>query len=114
MEKALLTALENIYLKHESGTIWFSQIPSLNKKCATKWTWEAPFRNFITSTGEEGRSPVRNQIDYIATRNQHKCFVTDSRSYGGIRLDTDHKLVKATFKIEWFKIRTYNKKKQKK
>ena len=67
-------------------------------------TWETPFRNFITSTGGERRNPVRNQVGYIATRNQHKCFVTDSRSYGGIRLDTDHKLFKATFKIVLFKI----------
>ena len=68
-------------------------------------TWEAPFRNFTTSSGEERRNPVRNQIDYIITRTEHRKFVTNARSYGGIWTDTDHKLVKANMKVEWYKIK---------
>ena len=76
-------------------------------KKAHRTTWEAPFRNFITRSGEERRNPVRNQIDYIITRAEHRknLFVTNARSYGGIWTDTDHKLVMTKFKIEWYKIK---------
>ena len=72
-------------------------------KKAHRTTWEAPFRSFTTKNGEERRNPIRNQIDYIITRTQHRKFVMDARSYGGIKTDTDHKLVKASFKVEWYK-----------
>ena len=75
------------------------------QKKAHRTTWEAPFRNFITRSGEERRNPVRNQIDYIITRAEHRKFVTNARSYGGIWTDTDHKLVMTKFKIEWYKIK---------
>ena len=74
-----------------------------HKKCH-RTTWEAPFRNFTTKKGEERKNPVRNQIDYVITLIEHKKFVTNSRSYGGIYTDTDHKLVKTTLKVEWHKI----------
>ena len=79
-------------------------------KKSHRTTWTAPFRNFITRTGEERRNPVRNQIDYIITRKLHRGFVTDSRSYGGIRTNTDHKLVKASFRVEWYKLKDKTKK----
>ena len=68
-------------------------------------TWEVPFRNFTTRSGEERRNPIRNQIDYIATRIEHRKFVTNARSYGGIWTDTDHKMVMTNFKVEWHKIK---------
>ena len=83
-------------------------------KKSHRTTWTAPFRNFITRTGEERRNPVRNQIDYIITRKQHRGFVTDSRSYGGIRTNTDHKLVKASFRVEWYKLKNKTKKTKRK
>jgi len=73
-------------------------------------TWEAPFRNFTTKNGEARRNPVRNQIDYLITRNEHRRFIKDARSYGGIWSNTDHKLVKMTLKVEWHKIKNKMKK----
>ena len=70
-------------------------------KLTHRTTWSAPFRNFKTHNGEDRRNPVRNQIDFIITRNKHKKFVTNSRSYGGILTDTDHKLVKANTNFNW-------------
>ncbi len=69
-------------------------------KKAHRTTWEAPYRKFTTRTGEQRRNPVRNQIDYIITKISHRRFVTDARSYGGIRTDTNHKLVKARFHVK--------------
>ena len=82
-------------------------------KKAHRTTWEAPYRKFTTRTGEQRRNPVRNQIDYIITKISHRRFVTDARSYGGIRTDTDHKLVKARFHVEWYKIKNNTEKKVK-
>ena len=39
------------------------------------------------------------------TKLIHKKLITDSRSYNGISTLTDHKLVKAQFKLEWWKMR---------
>ena len=82
-------------------------------KKAHRTTWEAPFRNFTTRSGEERRNPVRNQIDYIVTRTEHRKFVMNARSYGGIWTDTDHKMVKTSFKVEWYKIKNKKSKEKK-
>ena len=74
-----------------------------HKKCH-RITWIAPYRNFTTWDGEERRNPVRNQVDYIIIRNEHR-FTTDSRSFGGITTDTDHKLVKMDMHLEWYKLK---------
>ena len=73
-------------------------------KLSHRTTWTAPYRVFITKNGEKRRNPIRNQIDYVIVRNQHRRFIKDSRSYGGINLETDHKLVKTEVRIEWHKI----------
>ena len=75
-------------------------------KMCHRTTWIAPFRNFVTKTGENRRNPVRNQIDYIIVRNSHRRFVTNSRSYGGIETETDHKLVKMELRVEWYKLKS--------
>lgn len=62
-------------------------------------TWTAPFRNF-KQNGENRRNPIRNQIDYIITRINDKTIIKDSRSYGGIKTETDHKLVKAKIELK--------------
>ena len=75
-------------------------------KRSHRTTWTAPFRDFTTRNGEERRNPVRNQIDYIIIRDEHRCFVTNSRSYSGINTDTDHHLVKMEINFEWHKIKS--------
>ena len=35
----------------------------------------------------------------------HKVFIKNSRSCGGISIQTDHKLVKATLKLDWYRIK---------
>ena len=49
------------------------------------------------------REPFRNQIDY-ATKIKERKFVTNSRSYGGIKSYTDHKLVKMSMNFQWHKL----------
>ena len=80
---------------------------------AHRTTWEAPFRRFITKSGEERRNPIRNQIDYIVTKAEHRKFVTDARSHGGIWTATDHKLVRTNLKVEWYKMKNNKEKEEK-
>jgi len=63
-------------------------------------TWTAPYREYITHDGTYRRNPIRNQIDYILVKKQHINLLKNSRSYGGILTDTDHKLVIANFQIK--------------
>ena len=51
-------------------------------------TWTAPYRDFMQN-GEPRRNPIRNQIDFIIMKNIHKGSVKDSRSYAGIKTETD-------------------------
>ena len=39
-------------------------------------------------------------------RKRDLIFVQDSRSYGGIKVPTDHKMVKARCKVEFFRLKT--------
>ena len=45
------------------------------------------------------KNPYRNMIDYIITRKSHLCFIKDSRSYAGLYISSDHRLVKAVINI---------------
>ena len=54
-------------------------------------TWTAPDRRYTTHDGTERRNPIRNQIDYVIIRNQHRHLIKDSRSYGGTQSESDHK-----------------------
>ena len=65
-------------------------------------TWTAPYRKF-EQNNEPRKNPIRNQIDYIITKVRHKRFIRNSRAYGGIDTDTDHKLVITHFTINWYK-----------
>ena len=56
---------------------------TFNHKLCHRTTWTAPYREFTTHSGEKRRNPIRNQIDYIITRNRSKRFVKNARSYGG-------------------------------
>lgn len=62
-------------------------------KMAHKATW-------ISENTKNRRNPVRNQIDYIITDISLKQEILDSRSYAGIFIETDHRLVIANFKQE--------------
>lgn len=86
-------------------------------KLAHRTTWVAPER-FNTVKDENGnarpllgpdgrprRQPFRNQIDYVAVKQEHRRFVTDSRSSGNIKTDTDHKMVKMKMKISWYRLK---------
>ena len=55
---------------------------------------------FDQVTGNK-RNPIRNQIEYIIMKKEHRIFVQDSHSYSGIETSTDHKLVMAILKIDW-------------
>ena len=71
-----------------------------NHKLSHNTTWTAPFRKFTTHDGSQRRNQIRNQIDYIIVKSKYRSYIRNSRSYGGIITDTDHKLVLANFEIE--------------
>ena len=81
-------------------------------KLCHRTTWTAPRRKeqapIQKSDGKPRRNPYRNQIDYILTRATHWSFIQDSRSYGGVTTQTDHKLVLANIKLDWWHLRTAN------
>ena len=54
---------------------------------------------------EKQKNPYRNQIDYIMMKKQHRQFLCDARSYSGIEIYTDHRLVKAKLDIRWYKLK---------
>ena len=83
------------------------------RKMCHQATWTATFRNFTTWNGEARKNPIRNQIDYIMVRNKYKAFITNSRSYGGITKDSDHKLVKTEMHLQWTKMQKQNTKSHK-
>ena len=47
---------------------------------------------------------IFNQIDYILCQKRNKHLLTNARSYAGTLLTSDHKLVKASFKVEKHKL----------
>lgn len=51
---------------------------------------------------ERKQNLVRNQIDYIKKRIEHKRFKTNSRSCGVTKTETNHKGAKMEFNFEWF------------
>ena len=69
-------------------------------KLGHRTTWIAPMRSFKTYDGTERRNPIRNQIDFIIIQKQIKHLVTNSRSYGGINTNTDHKMVIMNINLE--------------
>ena len=74
---------------------------------AHRTTWICPER-VKDHKGKDGhirRNPYRNQIDYIITRTLYNALVTDSRSYAGFEISTDHRLVKTSFRLEWYKMK---------
>ena len=67
-------------------------------------TWESPERklDFIDSkSGIIRKNPYRNQVDYILIKNRRDIQVKNSRSYGGIKTKSDHKLVMAIVQTKW-------------
>ena len=67
-------------------------------KLCHRTTWTCPERK-----NSARKNPYRNQIDYIIVNNKFKSLLIDSRSFGGIETQTDHKLVKAKLKLNWYK-----------
>ena len=70
----------------------------------TTWTSMERIKNHLSSDGKARRNPYRNQIDYIIMKTLHRKLIMDSRSHSGISTPTDHKLVKAKIKLEWWRL----------
>ena len=79
----------------------------LPHKLAHRTTWKSLERinPHLTHDGTTRRNPYRNQIDYIIIKNMHKVLIKNSRSYGGISIQTDYKFVKATLKLDWYRMK---------
>lgn len=75
-------------------------------KMCHRTTWTAPEKKKAVKhqDGTIRRNPYRNQIDYIVIKKESLKFVKNSRSYGGISVNTDHKLVKTEIEFEWWKM----------
>ena len=58
-------------------------------------------------------NPFRNQTDYIICKNIHRVLSQNSK-YSGSSTPTDHKLVKAAIKIDWWNMKQHFKKMRKK
>ena len=71
----------------------------------TTWTSHERIEDHLSSDGTPRRNPYRNQIDYIICKSMHKILLQESRSYGGTGTKTDPKLVKATFKLDWWRMK---------
>ena len=76
-------------------------------------TWTAPMRQFTTKDGTKRRNTIRNMINYIITRKNIKHCITNSRTYGGIDTDSDHKMVMAEVNIRGRSLYKRNSKKKK-
>ena len=84
-----------------------------HKMChRTAWTGPERRNEFKGKNREIRRNPSRNQIDYILIKRRDFLFVRNSCSYGGIGLNTYHKLVKAELQIERFKMKISKKKRR--
>ena len=70
-------------------------------KMSHRTTWTAPERvNYIKHfDGTTRKNSSRNQIDYIIVKHQY--MSTNSRSYSGFEIYTDHKLVKMVMRLDW-------------
>ena len=71
-----------------------------------RWTWECPERkkdHIDRNSGEIRRNRYRNQIDFILLRNSNKNLVTNSRSHGNLKTNTDHKLVRMSMSLKLYK-----------
>lgn len=67
--------------------------------------WTAPYRKYkMKMSGQERRTPIGTQIDYIMLNKKYLNFVQNSRSYSGTKTDSEHKLVKMKMKIELYKM----------
>ena len=79
----------------------------------TTWTSLERILPHLAFDGTIRRNPYRNQIDYIITKQLHKSLFQDSRSYSGISTSTDHKLVKAVIKLDWWRMKNQKSKSKK-
>ena len=98
--------------KHLAQFALLNDLSLTNTRCVIETTWTGPERRseFKDKNGEIRRNPFRNQIDNILIKGRDLPFVRNSCLYGGIGLNTDHKLVKAKLQIEWFKMKISKKK----
>eukprot|EP00794_Sanderia_malayensis_P021015 gene21015-23067_t len=75
-----------------------------HKKCH-RTTWECPERinPHKDADGNVRRNIYRNQIDYVIMKQIHKALVQDSRSYSGLKTQTDHRIVRTKLRLDWHK-----------
>ena len=77
---------------------------------ASNSAFDHPSRHQTTWIGQiRGRTTgkiinIFYQIDYILCQKRNKHLLTNARSYAGTLLTSDHKLVKASFKVEKHKL----------
>ena len=65
--------------------------------------FDHPSRHKLTWTGEhrtKKNTPIYAQLDYVLCRRRSKVLITDSRSYGGAELRSDHKPVVTRLKMK--------------
>ena len=98
LERGSVTAMVNIFLNTPCKTTecYYHKMGD-----RTSWTSRERVEYHLSSDGTSKRNSYRNQIDYIICKNMHEILLQKSKLYGGTGTKTDHKLVKATFRMEW-------------
>ena len=71
----------------------------MNNLTATNTLFKHPARHLTTWQGKLNNKMVFNTIDYIITQQKIISYIKNSRSYSGIKLSTDHRLVKVILQI---------------
>ncbi|XP_071965609.1 uncharacterized protein [Antedon mediterranea] len=76
-------------------------------KMSHRTTWVMPVRvkPHNEKDGTPRRNPYRNQVDYIMIRKRNFNFVTNSRSYSRVDVETDHRIVKTQLRLQYFKMK---------
>ncbi len=75
-----------------------------NGLTATNTFFQHKVKHRVTWIHPNDKLKCRNQIDFILTRSNLRNTVTDSRSYHGTSLDTDHRIVICKCDIKWYKV----------
>ena len=84
--------------ENKNGSL-LNEFLAINNLTATNTLFKHPARHLTTWQGKLNNKMVFNTIDYIITQQKIISYIKNSRSYSGIKLSTNHRLVKAILQI---------------
>ena len=84
--------------ENKNGSL-LNEFLAINNLTATNTLFKHPARHLTTWQGKLNNKMVFNTIDYIITQQKIISYIKNSRSYSGIKLSTNHRLVKVILQI---------------